>query len=94
MTLDQQFNILNEKLQRLLKQQERVQKENERLRAELQQAKEAEQQVKAELDTALQQVAILKYAAGELSERDKKEFEKKINQYIREIDRCIAHLSQ
>jgi hypothetical protein len=39
-------------------------------------------------------VAILKVATGEMNEADKREFEKKINQYIREIDRCIAFLSQ
>ena len=29
-----------------------------------------------------------------LPKKDKKEFEKKINQYIREIDKCISFLSQ
>jgi hypothetical protein len=29
-----------------------------------------------------------------MSETDKKEFEKKINSYVKEIDRCIAMLSQ
>jgi cell division septum initiation protein DivIVA len=35
MPVDQQFNIINEKLQQLLKQQNRLKKENERLRTEL-----------------------------------------------------------
>jgi len=29
-----------------------------------------------------------------MSEADKKEFEKKINAYLKEIDRCIALLSE
>ena len=29
-----------------------------------------------------------------MSEADKKEFEKRINSYLKEIDRCIAMLSQ
>jgi hypothetical protein len=41
-----------------------------------------------------QQVSILKFAAGEMSEKDKKEFEKKINLYLKEIDKCIAFLGQ
>ncbi|MBD0368004.1 MAG: hypothetical protein ICV53_18105, partial [Flavisolibacter sp.] len=41
-----------------------------------------------------QQIAILKMAAGEMDTKDKKDFEKQINQYIRDIDKCIAHLSQ
>jgi hypothetical protein len=41
-----------------------------------------------------QQVAILKLAAGEMSDKDKKTFERKLNQYIKEIDKAIAHLSE
>jgi cell division septum initiation protein DivIVA len=39
MPVDQQFNIINEKLQQLLKQQNRLKKENERLRTELEECK-------------------------------------------------------
>ena len=41
-----------------------------------------------------QQIAVLKYSNGDMSEADKKEFEKKINLYVKEIDRCIVMLSQ
>jgi hypothetical protein len=41
-----------------------------------------------------EQITILKVASGELSEKDKKDFERKINQYIREVDKCITFLSQ
>jgi len=41
-----------------------------------------------------QQVGILKLASGEMDEKDKKQFERKINQYLREIDKCISFLSQ
>ena len=41
-----------------------------------------------------QRIAILKYAAGELPESEKKQFEKTINGYIRELDKVIAFLSQ
>ena len=39
MSVDRQFNTINEKLQQLLKQYSRLQKENERLTEELQKAK-------------------------------------------------------
>jgi hypothetical protein len=29
-----------------------------------------------------------------MNEKDKREFERKINQYIKEIDKCIAFLGQ
>lgn len=94
MSLDQQFNTLNDKVQRLLKNMDRLQKENERLRAEVASAKKNEAAAYSSVDELKQQIAILKYANGEMNERDKKDFERKITQYIREIDKCIAYLSQ
>jgi len=94
MTVDQQFTLLNEKLQQLLKQYSRLQKENERLKGELSMAKEKESLAAQKMDEMQQQITILKVASGELSEKDKKDFEKKINQYIREVDKCISFLSQ
>lgn len=94
MTVDQQFNIVNDKLQQLLRQHLRLQKENAELRMELERCKETDSQRLVRIDELQQQVAILKHAAGTMTDKDKKEFEKKINQYIREIDKCIAYLSQ
>ena len=45
-------------------------------------------------DELKQQVSILKVSAGDMSEADKKEFEKRINGYLKEIDRCIALLGE
>ena len=94
MTVDQQFTILNEKLQQLLKQYNRLQKENERLRDELQNAKNKETEGYRKIEELQQQMGILKLASGEMNDRDKREFEKKINSYVKEIDRCIVMLSQ
>jgi uncharacterized coiled-coil DUF342 family protein len=94
MTVDQQFTSLNEKVQQLLKQYSRLQKENDRLREELQQSRNKEIEVLGRVDELQQQISILKLASGELNERDRKEFDKKINGYIREIDKCISFLSQ
>ncbi len=94
MTVDQQFTILNEKLQQLLKQYNRLQKENERLKEELQQSKSSGVETQHKMDELQQQLSILKLGSGEMNEKDKKEFEKKINHYIREIDKCISFLSQ
>jgi DNA anti-recombination protein RmuC len=94
MTLDQQFNTLNDKLQLLLKQYSRVQKENERLRTELQQVRDRELEIEQRMEELHQQNTILKLSGGGLDEKDKKDLEKKIGQYIKEIDRCISVLSQ
>ena len=41
-----------------------------------------------------EQVNLLKASSGQMDEPSKKAFEKQLNHYIREIDRCIAMLSQ
>jgi chromosome segregation ATPase len=94
MAVDEQFNIINDKLQQLLKQYSRLQKDNERLKAELQEIKLKELQFQEKIDSLNQQIGILKVSQGDMSEKDKKEFEKKINVYLKEIDRCISYLSQ
>ena len=94
MSVDPQFNVIGDKLQLLLKAVSRLQKENERLKTELQSAREKEQAAYQQVAELQQQTAILKYAAGEMNEKEKKDFERKINQYLREIDKCIAYLSQ
>ena len=94
MTVDQQFTTLNEKLQQLLKQYSRLQKENERLKEELVQSRKRENESMSRVDELQQQNGILKLTTGDMNDRDKKAFEKKVNQYLREIDKCISFLSQ
>jgi len=78
---EMQLKRIQTKLQQLLKKHAILQKENGWLRQET-------------LDNLKQQIDVLKYSGGEMSETDKKEFEKKINSYVKEIDRCIVMLSQ
>jgi soluble cytochrome b562 len=94
MSVDQQFTAINDKLQLLLRAINRLQKENERLKSDLEQAKQTELTTKQNIEELQQQSSILKLASGEMNDKDKKNFEKKINQYIREIDKCVAFLSQ
>ncbi|HEU0111583.1 MAG TPA: hypothetical protein VFQ73_11945 [Flavisolibacter sp.] len=94
MSVDQQFNIINDKLQQLLKQFSKLQKENEQLKFELETAKKADISSRQKMEELHQQMTILKVSSGELSDKDKKDFERKINQYIKEIDKCISFLSQ
>ncbi len=92
--IDNQFNIINDKLQQLLKLQVQLRKENEKLRIDLEQAKAKENAAQNLVQELQQQTSVLKLAAGEFNQKDKKDFEKQINQYIREIDKCISFLSQ
>jgi chromosome segregation ATPase len=93
MSVDQQFTALYEKLQQLLKQYGRLEKEKEKLRDEIEQWKKKENLARNRVEELQQQVSILKLAGGEMPEKDKKTFERKLNQYIKEIDKAIAYLS-
>ena len=94
MSVDQQFTGLYEKLQQLLRQYNRLEKENEKLREDLEESKKRESATQSKIEELQQQVSILKLAAGEMSEKDKKAFERRLNQYIREIDKAITYLSE
>jgi cell division septum initiation protein DivIVA len=94
MTVDQQFTALTEKLQQLLQRHHRLQRETDKLKEELEQARKREAACQGRVDELQQQVAVLKLAAGEMSDKDKKTFERKLTQYIKEIDKAIAYLSE
>ena len=85
---------IQEKLQQLLKQYQLVQKENEKLHTQLQQAKETEQAAQQRTEELLQQVTFLKAAKTGLNDNEKKDFEKRINHQLKEIDKCISILSE
>lgn len=92
--LEQHIQRINEKVQQLLKQYRASQKETERLKKELADIKSLQQEKSRQMDELEQKVAILKTATNNLNEGDKKDLEKRLNQYIREIDRCIAMLAE
>jgi hypothetical protein len=71
-----------------------LQAENEKLITEVNSQKLIVQQCQQQNEQLNQQVMILKTSSGKMDEPDKKAFEKKINQYIKEIDKCIGLLSE
>jgi len=93
-TTEQHLKRIQDKLQVLLKNHAVLQKENSRLKDELGKINQQAEQHQKIAEGLKQQVNVLKLGAGEMSEADKKEFEKRINSYLKEIDRCIALLSE
>lgn len=89
-----QLKRIQTKLQQLLKQHAILQKENNQLKDELRETKKQMTASQDIIDNLKQQIDVLRYSNGEMSNADKKEFEKKITTYIKEIDRCIVMLSQ
>ena len=85
---------IQEKLQLLLRQRDLLLKENGKLKEELRQLQWEQGDQSQKLDQLQQQVEILKVTQTAMSEEEKRALEKKLGQYIREIDRCITMLGQ
>ncbi|HWC53289.1 MAG TPA: hypothetical protein VG676_06885 [Chitinophagaceae bacterium] len=91
---EQQLKRIQDKLQLLLKSTAVLQKENAQLKQEIEKSKKHTAQQQKNIDDLKQQVDILKLSTRKISTADKKELEKRINSYLKEIDRCIALLSE
>lgn len=91
---EDQIKRIQEKLLQLVKQYASLKKENQVLKDELHGIKKQAAAYQQNAEELKQQVSILKYSGGEMSVEEKKQFEKRINGYIKEIDRCIAMLSE
>lgn len=92
--LENDIKRVSDKLQQLLKQYAALQKENEKLKNTAKKLEGDNESRQQHIEQLQQQVSILKTAAGQMNEPDKKAFERNINQYIKEIDKCITLLSE
>jgi predicted RecB family endonuclease len=92
--LEKQLKRIQDKLQQVLKDHSALQKENLRLKEELDKNRNQSFTNHQTIEDLKQQVDVLKITSGDWDPSDKKEFEKRINSYIKEIDRCIALLSE
>lgn len=92
--LQENIKRINEKLQQLLKQHQSLQKDNERQSALIETLQEAGKKDMQHISELQERVNILKATTGKMDDAGKKEFEKDINRYIREIDKCIGFLSE
>lgn len=85
---------INTKLQDLLKKHASLQKQNQQQQELIAKLKEQQDSGEKKIKALEEQQYILKSAAGELNSTDKKAFEQTISRYIKEIDKCIALLSE
>lgn len=91
--LEKKIIRIQEKLQQLMKQHLFLQKENLQLKKELTAVNSNGLINQQSMETLKQQVEVLKITSGNWDEVDKLKFEKRINTYLKEIDRCITYLS-
>ena len=89
-----QLKRIHEKAQQLVKQYQQLQQENEQLKKDVRLSTEKQELYKTQIDVLEEKVAVLKTATGQLSDADRKEVEKRLNHYLKEIDRCITMLSE
>jgi regulator of replication initiation timing len=89
-----QIERIRQKVQGLLRKQATLEKENEKLRAELDRRSSVEAELKQKVRQLEEQVNVVKLSSGKMDDASRKAFEKQLNQYIKEIDRCIAMLSE
>ncbi len=92
--LDLQIKSLQEKLQQLLKQQAALYRENQKLKKDLERAVAENREKDQWLHEVQQQVDALKLGGGSgLSEAEKNALGKRIDGYLKEIDKCLALLN-
>jgi citrate synthase len=92
--IENNIRRVHNKLQQLLKQYLLLQKENEKLKEEIKQLLQHKEQQLEQIDQFQIQVSLLKAASSQMNDVDKKVFEKRINQYLKDIDKCITMLSE
>ncbi|HYE54773.1 MAG TPA: hypothetical protein VD996_08020 [Chitinophagaceae bacterium] len=92
--MEQQIQQISQKLQQLLKRHAVLQKERDQLKEQLATLQSERKQQLQAIDLLQQKVQVLQASKGEMTEEEKKAFEKRLAQYIREIDKCIAMLGE
>jgi chromosome segregation ATPase len=93
-SLEATLKRILDKLQQLMRRHKALHQENDRLRRTVGEAEEKLKQAQEQVQLLRTQLDVLKLNAGDLNAADKKEIEKKLNGYLKEIDRCIALLSE
>ena len=91
--LDLQIKSIQYKLQQLLKQQSVLQRENQRLKKELDKTTGLLEEKQSLMQSLQQQMDVVKLGSGNLNEAEKNALGKRIDIYLKEIDKCLALLN-
>jgi chromosome segregation ATPase len=90
----ERLEVIRNKATALARQYKTLEAEHAKLRSELDRRDAAEAQWRERTQALEKQLQLLKAASGLVDEKGRKELEKRINHYIREIDRCITLLGE
>lgn len=87
-----QVQRIEQQVQQLLKEYAGVQKENQRLQKENTRLTTDLQSMSEKVTKLQQKVDVSKLTGSEMQESSKKDLEKRINIYLKEIDKCLELL--
>ena len=91
--LDLQIKNIQDKLQQLLRQQNLLQKENQKLKKDLEKAVAVNEEKEQTFQAIQQQMDVLKLGSGSLNEEERNALGKRIDVYLKEIDKCLSLLN-
>lgn len=91
-TTQDHIQRIQEKLVNLVDKYHDLQKENTRLKKDVEETKVVAEALKEKNDQITLQLNMLRATESEDAKEAKSALEKKINEYIKEIDKCIAQL--
>ena len=92
-TVEEHINSINTKLQQLLKKYAALRKENAILNHELEERRANEKHHLDRIVSLEMQAGVLKASSAKMNEKDKHDFEKRINQYIKDLEKCMTMLN-
>ena len=88
-----QIAAINAKVQELIKKHSALEKQSAQQLEQIFLLKKEKESHESKIKLLEEQQLLLKSAAGNLNQGDKKTLDQAISRYIREIDKCIALLS-
>ncbi|AHF17447.1 hypothetical protein [Niabella soli] len=91
--IEEKIKQIQEKLIQLCRRNAAIEKENSLLKEALEEQKTAAANAQTNMEAMQQQLDIARYGNSEMNPTERKAFEKRINTYLKEIDKCIALLS-
>ena len=91
--VDTQLKNIHDKLQLLLKQYRLVQKENSQLKKELEKQKLTDIKKSEQVQSLQQKLDAVQVSMSSWGEADKKLMEKRIDTYLKEIEKCLSLLN-
>ncbi|MEO6638925.1 MAG: hypothetical protein ABIN25_11645 [Ginsengibacter sp.] len=93
-TTEEKLKILNDKLQLLVKKYGILKKENNSLTAALNESQLRENASQENIARLEMETSILKASAGKMDDKERVSFEKQINHYIKDLEKCMTLLNK